>query len=208
MVLKTPDGRTVLRHMTKKPTPSELRANSVCCLYPLNTPSGEPTVNFAPSDHRHHRGVFPTWYTMEGKKAADFWDADKSALTKDRVIEPHADQRREAQPSGLWRPLHQGSENPDFLKNTWLRTPMNTSRTKDIVQSDRAEAGSRRDFLKRSIAAGTVLAFPVSTGRPDALPEDQGAMRESKPVSIRGRWPTELSAKWIPGQLGIDPRTR
>jgi len=49
MVLKTHDGRTVLRYMTKKP---------------------------APSDHRHHRGVFLTWYTMEGKKAADVSHAE------------------------------------------------------------------------------------------------------------------------------------
>jgi hypothetical protein len=87
MVLKTPDGRTVLRYMTKKPTPSALTANSVCCLFPLNTPSGEGTVDFAPSDHPHHRGVFLTWHTMEGKKAADFWGWGQYAPTKDRVIE-------------------------------------------------------------------------------------------------------------------------
>jgi hypothetical protein len=87
MVLKTPDGRTVLRYMTKKPTPSELTANSVCCLFPLNAPCGEGTVDFAPSDHRHHRGVFLTWHTMEGRKAADFWGWGQYAPTKDRVIE-------------------------------------------------------------------------------------------------------------------------
>jgi hypothetical protein len=87
MVLKTPDGRIVFRYMTKKPIPSELTANSVCCLFPLNTPSGEGTVDFAPSDHRHHRGVFMTWYTMGGKKPADFWGGGVHALSENRVIQ-------------------------------------------------------------------------------------------------------------------------
>lgn len=87
MILKTPDGRTVFRYMTKRPTPTELTANSVCCLYPLKTPSGEDTVDFAPSDHRHHRGAFLTWHNLQGKKAADFWGWGQFAPTKDRVIQ-------------------------------------------------------------------------------------------------------------------------
>ena len=87
MVLKTPDGRTVFRYMTKRPAPTELTANSVCCLFPVNTPSGERMVDFAPSDHRHHRGVFMTWHTMHGKQAADFWGWGQFAPTKDRVIQ-------------------------------------------------------------------------------------------------------------------------
>ena len=86
MVLKTPDGRTVFRYMTKKPEKSELTANSVCCLFPVNTPSGERAVDFAPSDHRHHRGVFLAWHAMEGNKPADFWGWGEFAPTKDRVI--------------------------------------------------------------------------------------------------------------------------
>ena len=87
MVLKTPDGRTVLRYMTKKPAESKLTANSVCCLFPVRTPSGEDVVEFAPSDHPHHRGVFLTWHAMQGKKAADFWGWGEFAPTKDRVIQ-------------------------------------------------------------------------------------------------------------------------
>ena len=86
MILKTPDGRTVFRYMTKKPAQSKLTANSVCCLYPLKTPLGEDMVEFAPSDHPHHRGVFLTWHAMQGKKAADFWGWGQFAPTKDRVI--------------------------------------------------------------------------------------------------------------------------
>lgn len=86
MGLKTPDGRTVFRYMTTKPADTELTANSVCCFYPLNTPSGECVVDFAPSDHRHHRGVFLAWHSMTGKVKADFWGWGEWAPTKDRVI--------------------------------------------------------------------------------------------------------------------------
>ena len=57
MVLKAPDGKTVFRYMTRKPAKTNLSANSVCCLYPVNTPSGVRAVDFAPGDHRHHRGI-------------------------------------------------------------------------------------------------------------------------------------------------------
>jgi hypothetical protein len=87
MVLKTSDGRTVLRYMTKKPADSELTANSVCCFYPVNTPSGEGVVDFAPSDHRQHRGVFLAWHSMTGNEKADFWGWGEWAPTKDRVIQ-------------------------------------------------------------------------------------------------------------------------
>ena len=87
MVLKTPDGRTVFRYMTKKPADTKLTANSVCCLFPVKTPSGEDVVEFAPVDHPHHRGVFLTWHAMEGKKPADFWGWGELAPTKDRVIQ-------------------------------------------------------------------------------------------------------------------------
>jgi hypothetical protein len=87
MVVKTPDGRTILRYMTRKPADCRLTANSVCCLFPLNAPSGEQVVDFAPSDHPHHRGVFLTWHAIDGAKPADFWGWGEWAPTKGRVIE-------------------------------------------------------------------------------------------------------------------------
>lgn len=86
MVLKTPDGRTVFSYMTKKPAETNLTANSVCCLYPVNTPSGERAVDFAPGDHRHHRGVFLAWHSTKGKVKADFWGWGSFAPTEGRVI--------------------------------------------------------------------------------------------------------------------------
>ena len=85
-ILKAPDGKTVFRYMTKKPAVTNLTANSVCCLYPLNAPSGERAVDFAPGDHRHHRGVFLAWHATEGAKPADFWGWGSMAPTENRVI--------------------------------------------------------------------------------------------------------------------------
>ena len=45
MVLRAPDGRVVLRYMTKKPAETNLSANSVCCLYPVHTPAGVRAVD-------------------------------------------------------------------------------------------------------------------------------------------------------------------
>lgn len=86
MVLKTPDGRVVFGYMTKKPADSKLTANSVCCLFPVNTPKGERAVDFAPPDHPHHRGVFLAWHSMKGKEKADFWGWGEWAPTEGRVI--------------------------------------------------------------------------------------------------------------------------
>lgn len=87
MVLHAPDGRVVLRYMTKKPAETNLSANSVCCLYPVYTPSGVRAVDFAPGDHRHHRGIFLAWHaTTCGTERADFWGWGQWAPTADRVI--------------------------------------------------------------------------------------------------------------------------
>ena len=72
MVLRTPNGRMVLRDMTVKPEKSNLLANSVCCFHPLNTPSGRRLTDLAPGDHHHHRGVFLAWHTAEFWEKADF----------------------------------------------------------------------------------------------------------------------------------------
>jgi hypothetical protein len=88
-ILKAPDGRTVFRYMTKKPAETKLTANSVCCLYPLNTPSGERVVDFAPSDHPHHRGVFLALHSITAEKdnkKADFWGWGAWAPTEGRRI--------------------------------------------------------------------------------------------------------------------------
>jgi hypothetical protein len=53
----------------------------------LFTPSGTRVVDFAPGDHRHHRGVFLAWHaTSCGAQRADFWGWGKFAPTENRVI--------------------------------------------------------------------------------------------------------------------------
>jgi hypothetical protein len=62
--LKTPDGRTVFEYMTAKPAETDMSANSVCCFAPLNSPGGERLTVFG-AGHRHYRGVFFGWHTVE-----------------------------------------------------------------------------------------------------------------------------------------------
>ena len=62
--LKTPDGRTVFEYMTVKPAETDMSANSVCCFAPLNSPLGERLTVFG-AGHRHYRGVFFGWHTVE-----------------------------------------------------------------------------------------------------------------------------------------------
>jgi hypothetical protein len=95
-VLKTPDGQTVLRYMTKRPADTALTANSVCCLFPVNTPAGERVVDFAPSDHPHHRGIFLAWHAMDGAQPADFWGWGEWAPTEGRVIRSRSVKLEEA----------------------------------------------------------------------------------------------------------------
>lgn len=84
--LKTPAGRAVLQYMTVKPEGSNLTANSTCCLYPLFTPKGTRVIDFAPDDHKHHRGVFLAWHNIQGDPGGDFWGWGKFAPTDGRVI--------------------------------------------------------------------------------------------------------------------------
>ncbi len=98
MTLKTPDGRVVFRYMTEKPADTKLTANSVCCLYPVETPAGVSVVEFAPSDHPHHRGVFLTWHAMEGRQPADFWGWGEWAPTTGRVIRNGSVELQKASP--------------------------------------------------------------------------------------------------------------
>jgi hypothetical protein len=50
------------------------------------TPGGVVVTDFAPSDHRHHRGLFLGWVEMHGVKDADFWGWGEHAPIKNRRI--------------------------------------------------------------------------------------------------------------------------
>lgn len=76
----------MFRYMNQRPEGTPLTANSVCCLYPVKTPAGEDVVEFAPTDHPHHRGVFLAWHAIDGEVPADFWGWGEFAPTKHRII--------------------------------------------------------------------------------------------------------------------------
>jgi hypothetical protein len=87
LLFESSGARTVLGYVTKKRPDSRLSANSACCLHPICTPAGHVVTDFAPEDHRHHRGAFLAWYLMEGAQKADFWGWGQFAPTQGRVIE-------------------------------------------------------------------------------------------------------------------------
>ena len=62
----------MFQYLTRKPENTRLLAASACYFHPLNTPSGERVTDVAPGDHRHHRGVFLAWHSMEFRQKADF----------------------------------------------------------------------------------------------------------------------------------------
>ncbi|MGE0405315.1 MAG: DUF6807 family protein [Candidatus Korobacteraceae bacterium] len=103
MALKTPDGRVALRYVTTKGETPNLAAPSAAYFHPLNSPSGVTVTAVAPGDHRHHRGMFLAWHSMEfrapGKPSGpnapktfnitrgDYWGWGQYGPVQDRVIE-------------------------------------------------------------------------------------------------------------------------
>lgn len=85
VVVKSGD-REALRYQLVKPADSPLTAPSACYFHPLTTPKGVVMTDVAPTDHKHHRGIFFAWLEMHGKKDADFWGWGQYAPVKDRVI--------------------------------------------------------------------------------------------------------------------------
>ena len=84
--IRTPAGKPVLTYNLRPPTNSALSVQSGGYFHPLLTPHGNVVTDFAPSDHRHHRGLFFGWVEMHGEKDADFWGWGEHAPIKDRRI--------------------------------------------------------------------------------------------------------------------------
>jgi hypothetical protein len=90
--LKSPDGRTALAYLVRKPEGVPLAGNSVCCFHPFNTPSGERVTDIAPADHRDHRGIFFAWQSLDFRGndktlRGDFWGWGRFAPTEGRSIQ-------------------------------------------------------------------------------------------------------------------------
>jgi len=84
--IRTPAGQPVLTYNLRPPTNSALAVQSGGYFHPLLTPRGSVVTDFAPSDHRHHRGLFFGWVEMHGEKDADFWGWGEHAPIKDRRV--------------------------------------------------------------------------------------------------------------------------
>jgi hypothetical protein len=86
LVIKTPDGREILRYNIEQPADSRLTVESACYFHPFTTPSGVQVTQVAPMDHLHHRGIFLGWVEIRGKTEADFWGSGTYAPKKGRKI--------------------------------------------------------------------------------------------------------------------------
>jgi hypothetical protein len=81
------DNLPVLSYNLVPPSDSALPLRAGGYFHPLKTPAGETLTDFAPTDHKHHRGVFLAWVEMHGEKDADFWGWGEHAPIKGRTIE-------------------------------------------------------------------------------------------------------------------------
>src|SRR5437660_1506767 len=86
LTIRAPAGQPVLTYNLRPPANSALAVQSGGYFHPLLTPHGNVATDFAPSDHRHHRGLFFGWVEMHGEKDADFWGWGEHAPIKDRRI--------------------------------------------------------------------------------------------------------------------------
>src|SRR5712671_1496664 len=74
----------------KAPADTLLPVDSGDFFHPLTTPRGVVVTDFAPADHKHHRGVFLAWVEMHGAKDADFWGWGEHAPIQGRHIVNHS----------------------------------------------------------------------------------------------------------------------
>jgi hypothetical protein len=79
-------GRKRVTYRLKAPADAGLPVESGGYFHPVTTPSGVVVTDLAPSDHRHHRGIFLAWVEMHGAKDADFWGWGEHAPVKGRRI--------------------------------------------------------------------------------------------------------------------------
>lgn len=79
-------GHLIVHYQPTPPAGSGLSVASGCFFHPVSTPSGVVLTDLAPSDHKHHRGIFLAWVEMRGTRNADFWGWGEPAPKEGRVI--------------------------------------------------------------------------------------------------------------------------
>jgi hypothetical protein len=86
LVVRAPDGKEALRYQLTPPAGTGLSVESGCYFHPLVSRSGVTLTEVAPSDHKHHRGIFCAWVEMHGATDADFWGWGEHAPKEGRRI--------------------------------------------------------------------------------------------------------------------------
>lgn len=85
-VVRNRDGKLVLNYQASPLKDSGLSVESAAYFHPVTTPAGVVLTDVAPSDHKHHRGIFLAWVEMHGAKDADFWGWGAHAPKDGRII--------------------------------------------------------------------------------------------------------------------------
>lgn len=80
------DGKAVLTYWRKVPDGTALTVSNAAFFHPFATPSGVTVTDLAPSDHKHHRGIFLAWFGVQGATSGDFWGWGAHAPLKGRKI--------------------------------------------------------------------------------------------------------------------------
>jgi hypothetical protein len=197
--------------MTRKPADTTLSVDSVCCLYPVLTPSGVPISEFSPPDHKHHRGIFVGWPNVEhsGGKVSDFWGWGKFGPFTNNVITNRSVKLLEADAS------HALLE----IRNEWLAAGKSLVREATTL-SVREQAGAYvLDYDLRFTAVVDLVLRETSLGgfcarvrkSPQTVvssPKGKVELKMPNPLEPLSAWPDE---RWydftIPteggGQAGI-----
>lgn len=76
----------VLTYNLMSPADSNLPMETGGYFHPICTPAGVCVTDFAPEDHRHHRGLFFAWVEMHGEADGDFWGWGQCAPIDGRKI--------------------------------------------------------------------------------------------------------------------------
>lgn len=79
-------GKPLLTYWRKAPQGTALAVSNAAFFHPFATPSGVTVTDLAPSDHKHHRGIFLAWFAVQGATSGDFWGWGAHAPLKGRKI--------------------------------------------------------------------------------------------------------------------------
>ena len=85
--VRNSQGKIIVGYQFQQPTTSGLSVQSAGYFHPFATPGGIVLTDVAPSDHKHHRGIFLAWVEMHGAKDADFWGWGQHAPKEGRIIQ-------------------------------------------------------------------------------------------------------------------------